>query len=172
MGFFKKKADPISDRSRTLNTEIARLEAQIKQLNSKVEHAKSQPRLRSTALPHRPNASAPSTPPSPGPQQPIFEPIDRSKLDGSAETETTPQLYSDLGVRKYDLTAAWRRLQNHFRGPPANNPKLVSYLAAGSIKGLRPLRYEKRVARNRFVALLVLLLLLLWGVFAVFIKNS
>ncbi|MSU19954.1 MAG: hypothetical protein EXS30_00995 [Pedosphaera sp.] len=172
MGFFKKKADPISDRSRALNTEIARLEAQIKQLNSKVEHAKSQPRLRSTALPRRPNASAPSTPPNPGTQQPIFEPINRSKLDGPAETETTPQLYSDLGVRKYDLTAAWRRLQNHFRGPPANNPKLVSYLAAGSIKGLRPLRYEKRVARNRFVALLVLLLLLLWGVFAVFIKNS
>jgi hypothetical protein len=40
---------------------------------------------------------------------------------------------------------------------------MVHYLAAGSIQGLRPLRYERRVARNRFLAFLALLLLVLWG---------
>ncbi len=173
MGFFKKKADPISDRSRALNAEIARLESQIKQLNTKVQKAKSEPRLRSTALPHGQSVSAaPHTPPGPGAREPIFEPVDHRKLEGPADMETTPGHYNDLGVRKYDLAAAWRRLQNHFRGPPANNSKLVSFLAAGSLKGLRPLRYEKTVARNRFIALLVLLLLLLWGIFTVFVKNS
>jgi hypothetical protein len=173
MGFFKrKKSDPISDRSRALNEEIARLEAQIKQLDSKVQHAKSQPRLRSTALPHSPNPNGAAASPSLNAtvREPIFEPVDHRKLDGSAESNATPEHFNDLGVRKYDLAAAWRRWQSHFRGPPANNPRLVSYLAAGSIKGLRPLRYEKRVARNRFMALLILLLLLLWGIYAVFVR--
>lgn len=70
---------------------------------------------------------------------------------------------NDLGVRKYDLLSAWRRLTHHLSGPTSNNPKMVHYLAAGSIQGLRPLRYERRVARNRFLAFLSLLLLVLWG---------
>ena len=56
--------------------------------------------------------------------------------------------------------------------PPASNPKLVNYLAAGSIQGLRPLRYEKRVARNCFVFLVVVLLLMLWGILAVVFRTS
>ena len=67
--------------------------------------------------------------------------------------------------------AAWRRLRNHFQGPPANNPKLISYLAAGSIQGLRPMRYEKRVARNRVLILAVILVFVLWGTLAVILKR-
>jgi predicted nucleic acid-binding Zn ribbon protein len=48
----------------------------------------------------------------------------------------------------------------------------VSYLAAGGIQGLRPLRYEKRVARNRFIAFVAVLVLLLLGTFLVFIKGK
>ena len=51
----------------------------------------------------------------------------------------------------------------HFSGPPTSNPKLVNYLAAGSVQGLRPLRYEKRVARNRLLLLLAILIAVLWG---------
>ena len=41
----------------------------------------------------------------------------------------------------------WERISRNFRKPPvSNNPKLVNFLAAGSIQGLRPLRYERRVA--------------------------
>jgi hypothetical protein len=69
------------------------------------------------------------------------------------------------------LAGAWRRLRAHFRGPPASNPRLVTYLAAGSIKGLRPLRYEKRVARNRFIALFVILLALLWGIIYMAVRS-
>jgi hypothetical protein len=52
------------------------------------------------------------------------------------------------------------------RGPPTTNPKLVNYLAAGSIQGLRPMRYEKRVARNRFLIVVGLVLLVLLGILA------
>jgi hypothetical protein len=69
------------------------------------------------------------------------------------------------GARKFDLLEWMERIKRHFRGPPAANPKLVNYLAAGNIQGLRPLRYEKRVARNRFVALTMVLVIVLFGLF-------
>ncbi len=170
MGFFKKKADPISDRARVLNAQIASLEAQIKDLNARVGQNQGQLRVRSTTLPGGQTvtpAHAGATPPDP-----IFETVDHPRAQSPLESETTAEHFNDLGVRKYDLLAAWRRLQNHFRAPPAANPKLISYLAAGSIKGLRPLRYEKRVARNRFIALTIFFVLLLWGIIAVVFNHK
>jgi len=173
MAWFKKrKADPISERARALNDEIAALEEQIRRLDSQAGHNPSQPRLRSTAVPHlgtiKHNTKAAVTPPA---REPIFEDVDHRHLTTRPDTLSTPEHYNDLGVRKYDLPALLRRLQNHFRGPSTTNPKLVNYLAAGGIQGLRPLRYEKRVARNRFIVLTVGLFLLLLGVLYVFIRN-
>jgi hypothetical protein len=91
--------------------------------------------------------------------------VDQNQLKAPAEQPATDQNYHELGVRKYDLMSLWERIKKEFQGPPAANPKLVSYLAAGSIQGLRPLRYEKRVARNRCIALAVLLLLASLGIF-------
>lgn len=170
MGFFKKRTDPISARARALKAEIAALEAQIRDLNSKVGNNKHQPRLRSTVVPH-PLENGVSSNSSAKPANPVFETFNGRNLEVPIETVDAPELYNDLGVRKFDVTAVWKRMQNHFRGPTANNPKLVSYLAAGSIKGLRPLRYEKRIARNRFMALFVILFLLVWGVAAAFIRH-
>ena len=39
MGFFRKKADPISDRSKALNAQIASLEAEIKKLDSRLQRS-------------------------------------------------------------------------------------------------------------------------------------
>ena len=77
-----------------------------------------------------------------------------------------------MGVRKYDLLGAWQRFKDQFKTPPASNPKLVTYLASGSIQGLRPMRYEKRVARNRFILLVLVLLVTLWGILAVVFRHS
>jgi hypothetical protein len=168
MGLFNhKKSDPISERSRALNAEIAALEAQIKELDSKARHPESHPRLRSTA---RPLGQAVPAPPS-FPPEPVFEQVDHQRVKAQPEPQATPAHFNDLGVRKYDLIGAWRRFRNHFHGPPANNPRLVNYLAAGSIQGLRPMRYERRVARNRVIALTLILLIVLWGIFAVFWRR-
>ncbi|MCX6905133.1 MAG: hypothetical protein NTW03_16970, partial [Verrucomicrobia bacterium] len=67
MGWLKKKKDPMSERARSLQAEIQRLESQIQDLSrpadrpqgvtagtiakSPVQADKPQPRLRSTALP-------------------------------------------------------------------------------------------------------------------------
>jgi hypothetical protein len=151
MGLFRKNADPITDRARALNAEISALEARIKKLNQQVQSGQG-PRLRSTVYPS--GQSAPGQPPAaaaPAASEPIFEEV--SKLTEPAEPAATAGHFNELGVRKFDLLAVWQRLKKQIAGRPLANPKLINYLAAGSIQGLRPLRYEKRVARRRFFAL-------------------
>ena len=76
MALFKKKTDPLSDRSRALNSEIAALEAQIKALDSKLHDSPIGPRLRSTARPHGSPISATLT----SPREPVFEPVDHHRV--------------------------------------------------------------------------------------------
>jgi hypothetical protein len=97
--------------------------------------------------------------------------VDHRRVTAHAEPGPTPGQFNELGVRKYDLLAAWRRLQRHLQGPTSSNPKLINYLAAGSIKGLRPMRYEKRVARNRVIAMTIILVVVVWGVIAAFYRH-
>jgi hypothetical protein len=173
MPWLKKKIDPISDRARALNAEIAALESQIKQLGSELQHEpESQPRLRSTALPHSghvPRSVTPVASPAPA-HEPIFEEVDQNRLKAQSEI-ATPEHYNELGVRKYDLPALLHRLRGSFRGPTTTNPKLVSYLAAGGVQGLRPMRYEKRVARNRFILFTGLLFIILLGAVLALMKH-
>ena len=171
----KKRRDPISERARALNSEIAALEEQIKKLHAQVP-VPPQPRLRSTALPHNQSRSdRGNTMTLPGPttavREPIFEEMHKNPLKNHNDSPATPEHFNELGVRKYDLFAIWQRFANHFHGPAASNPKLVNYLAAGSIQGLRPLRYEKRVARNRTILLVIVLIVVLTGIFAAYFKH-
>lgn len=171
MGLFKKPSDPITDRARELNGRIADLETQIRELNARLEHDQSHPRVRSTAFPEGRVVSGPAVPPPAG-RDPIFEDVSHQRVQSPVEPEEKKQDFNEeLGIRKYDLQAAWRRWTGQWRGPAAANPKLVNYLAAGSIRGLRPLRYEKRVARTRFLILSGVLLVVLWGLFYIFFRQ-
>ena len=179
MASSRKKADPISDRARTLNDQIASLESEIKKLDGQLQTSSAKPKLRSTTIPHGPTVSRKiENPPtvgraSPRAEKPIsHEPVFEEVNPKSFQPEADPRdRYNELGVRKYDLPALWHRLCNHFRRPTTNNPRLVNYLAAGGVHGLRPMRYEKRVARNRFILLVVVLFLILLGVISVFVRN-
>jgi hypothetical protein len=174
MAWLKKKSDPLSDRASALNAEIAALESQIKRLDSQLQRGEHL-RLRSTAVPH--GATITHTTPPPGPRptphslEPIFEEVDQDGLKARHENATTPEHYNELGVRKYDFPALLDRVGNFFRGPTTMNPKLVSYLAAGGVQGLRPLRKEKRVARNRVIALAIFLFLMGLGVIYMFVRS-
>jgi hypothetical protein len=167
-----RRVDPISERARTLNDQIASLESEIRKLDTQLQHTTA-PKFRSTALPHGqtvPHKSEPLPAPKPVSHEPVFESINQAPIQSRVETGSSDH-YNELGARKYDLPALWARLRNHFRRPTTTNPRLVNYLAAGGVHGLRPLRYEKRVARNRFIALVGLLFLLLLGLICVFARN-
>jgi hypothetical protein len=198
MGWPRKKKDPVSDRAQVLRSEIERLESQIQELAqapvktpapaqpasgpserpaqarpepSAVPRHQPQPRLRSTTLPNGQTVSRAQAAPAAGPrQEQIFEKVDHQRLGAPAET-ANKALYNELGVRKYDLPGAWQRLYHYFQGSSQQHHTFVRLLAAGNIQGLRPLRYEKRVARRRFIILVLALFALLWGLIAMFLRR-
>jgi hypothetical protein len=166
MGLFRKKPDLIRQKERQLKERIAALEGEIQHLNHKLDEDQAQPKVRSTALPHQPGAAKPSPP-----AEPAFEELSQFHAHGQAPSESTTAHYNELGVRKYDLMTTLRRWFNHFKSPTPPSSRLVDYLAAGSIHGLRPLRYEKRVARNRFLVLCAFFIAVLWGLIYFWLRN-
>jgi hypothetical protein len=170
-----KAVDPISDRARVLNEQIAALESEIKRLDAQL-HQVTAPKLRSTALPHgptivrAPEKANPFQSPAPGPaeREPVFE--DVQPVHGT-DDEAASGRFNDAGARRYDLPALVAGVRRWLSRPAPANPRLVRYLAAGGVRGLRPLRYEKRVARNRFIAWVIALLLLLLGFFAYLVRH-
>jgi len=160
MALSKKKSDPLSDRARSLNNEIAALEAEIKKLSTQVQ-TPAGPKFRSTANPHT-SSPAPPKPEPPRAAEPVFEDVRRNTVAAPPATEV-PEMFNEMGVRKYDLPSLLQRLASRFSGPTTSNPRLINYLAAGGVQGLRPLRYEKRVARDRFIVLVLAVLVVLSG---------
>ena len=167
MASAKKKVDPLSDRSRALTDQIAALETEIKKLDTQLQRAPS-PKFRSTAIPHGATISRAHESAPPPVHEPVFEEV--KPLSDTEET-AAPDQFNELGVRKYDLPALFNRIRNHFRRPTTNNPRLVAYLAAGGVHGLRPMRYEKRVARNRFIFFAIVLFVILFGTICVFMRS-
>ena len=171
MGMLNKKPDLISDKARALNSEIAALEAEIKKLDTQLSRSPS-PKYRSTAMPQGASIPRAADKPAPSPSkaEPVFETIKRGPLAPGADADT-PEDFNELGVRRYDLPALWNRIRNHFRGPTTSNPRLVNYLAAGGVQGLRPMRYEKRVARNRVLTLALVFLAIMLGIFLLYWRH-
>ncbi len=181
MGFFKRKADPISDRARELNREISDLEEKIRKLNEGASTAKPAPaplppadaspslcRMRSTS---RPMGPAPHSAAGSAAADPMRGQAPRWEPPATRTSPKEPGVYNEFGVRKFDLPGLWRQVKEQFTGKPSANPKLISLLAAGQIQGLRPLKIEKRVARNRFIAVAIIFILALWGIIAMAMKR-
>ena len=156
-GFSKKPVDALAARERELQAELTRLQKEVARL------AREEP---TAVAPAR--ESPPSPPQAPAAGKPASRPVPSVP---STSAGMSKGHVNELGGRKYDIGATWRRFLHHLKGPTANNPGMARMLAAGSIHGLRPLRYERRVARNRFVALFVILLLILWGLGYTYLRN-
>lgn len=147
----KKSGDPLHHREQQLEEEMRRLRREVGRLSSQ---------------------SPPSAPP-PGPSSPLSRPFSAPVRPPLApDVDRASGHYNEFGVAKFDMGATFRRLVSHFRGPTSNNPRMAKMLAAGSIQGLRTLRYERRVARNRFMALFVILLVILWGLGYTYLRNK
>ena len=162
MGLFNKRHDPISERERALQSEIAALDARIKSLD---DTSRPDPNARPRAAA---NLARPAQAPS---GEPIFERIDQHDLRNTAQQQPAPHQFNELGLRKYDLTGVLARWRKHLFGASVSNPRLVSFLAAGSVQGLRSLRFEKRVARRRFIFWALLFFLIGFGILAASMRR-
>jgi hypothetical protein len=174
MSWFKKKADPISDHARALNQQIAALESQIKKLDSKL-HLPGGLKLTSTTLPSGITVPPPGQPAAVPNltivREPVFEEVHQPPIQAPDAPPPPPEMFNEFGGRKYDLPALWNRLRDYLRGPTTTNPRLVSYLAAGSFQGLRTMRHEKRVERRRFLTTVAILLFILFVIFCHYYRT-
>jgi hypothetical protein len=170
MTLFRRKPDPLSQRAQSLSVRIAKLESQISKLNAELQAARS-----GEASMDGPQASlgskAASGARAAAAQEPIFESMPPKPqiqaLSASREAEAL-----GLGLKRMGARQWWERVRRHLTGAPPANDKLLQFLAAGGLQGLRPLRYERRVARNRIIFLCVVLALILWGLLLVFWKTT
>ena len=160
IGWFKRKIDPMTSRSRELHGEIAALESQIAQLSNVAILA--DPRQIQTVLQETRYL----------PPDPILRADE--ELTHSLPPVTDPNcpgLFNNQGVRKFDLAGWWLRARRQPAPAPTGNDKLVAYLAAGRNYGYTALRSERRVARNRFILLAFVLLAMLWTVLSLLIPQ-
>jgi hypothetical protein len=181
MNWFRKKTDPVSERAQALSAEIAALEAQIRQLDDQLHHAPES--LVATAVATATLTASSSDQVLPGDRdrrsvsalalgsEPVFETISVERITREPEMPNLPEQFNEFGMRKFDFPAFVQRTRTFFTGPSTSNPKLVRYLSAGGVQGLRPLRKEKRVARNRFILFSALLFVVLFGTLWWFLRT-
>lgn len=142
MGLFRRNKDPLKKRAKTVQNKLNELNAQIQDLDENPAQISSE--LHDLK------------------QNDRLLPRRPSKMEKDQSLDTKAQRPEKL----------WDWMTKNFRKPPVStNPKMVNFLAAGSIQGLRPLRYERRVARNRFLAFTTVLVLILIGLFWTLIKQ-
>ncbi len=161
MALFQRQADPISERERALEREMRALEDQIAALSDEAKETEQLPRVRSTVRPRQ----LPARNPFASGQEVVFEPVDNEVITDPEPLDVESAHYNENGVKKLDLVQVWSRLQGYLKRSPGSQSKFVNYLAAGSIQGIRPLRYERRIARNRFLVMFGVLVLVLFSVF-------
>ena len=142
MGLFQRNKDPLKKKAKSIQNKLNELQAQIQELDE--VPAQEPSKLHDL---NQNNLSLPRRPSAMEKDQPL-----------------------DTSVQRPEKL--WNRIIKNFRKPPVStNPNMVNFLAAGSIQGLRPLRYERRVARNRFLAFTTVLVLILIGLFWTLIKQ-
>ena len=161
VGLFSRKPNPITCRAQEICSEIKQIEEQISQLqdaskSSNVGYIRKTIKKTSRV-----------------PDDPVPRADEKFKSGTGATLEPDyPGLYNDQGMRKFDLHGWWQRTKRDEPLPkPTQNEKLVTYLATGRSHGYTALRKETRVARNRFILLVLVLVAVLWSTLSLLIPQ-
>lgn len=159
MGWFRKPKDPMAARQAELDREIQAIQRRISDLAARpVPQPVPQPaRARrwpdAASIPASDLSAQPTPAPLPAPA-PFSVPTQR------VAAASGPGAPAD----RFNLVEAWQRWVHRLGFQPRRPSGLVHLMAAGSVHGLRPLRYERKIARRRFLLSLGLLLLILYGI--------
>lgn len=159
MAWFGKRQSVLDRRLREIDKELSNLDAQVRQLRrapgkgspfkpASTVYPSSRPPPAEAAPPTETPIPAPAAPPPSRSSVSFGAPRQRELWAQHAHEEPPPSL---SGWQIW-----WRSLFNVRRQPM--DPKLVSYLTTGSFKTVRPLRYERRMARYRIASSFALLL--------------
>ncbi len=145
MAWFGKRQNALDRRLREIDKELDHLEAQVRRLKH-TPARDAAPKTASTAYPGNP-PQAPGPAPAPAPAPPGQG---RVSFGTPRQRELWSRHPHEEEVRPPGgSTRPWWQAFFPPRQRPAD-PKLVSYLSTGSFKTMRPLRYERRMARYRF----------------------
>ncbi|MCX6910645.1 MAG: hypothetical protein NTY01_21750 [Verrucomicrobia bacterium] len=162
MAWFGKRQSVLDRRLREIDKELDNLDAQVRRLQRAPGKA-SAFKPASTVYPS--NRPPPAEAAQPAALPAVQPPPSQSSV--SFGTPRQRELWSRHAQEEEDVSSNGEQhgwWQSLFRPRPRPlDPKLVSYLSTGSFKTVRPLRYERRMARYRFAfsfALLVGTLLL------------
>ncbi len=172
MFLFKKKLDPSRARRNEINREIEELEEQIKRMEQKTaSFAASHPPLPTEPEDFQEIADIQESESRIEDNPPIVEETDQEFLNEQPERSDSDESPDSRSYSRRRSSGLRKTLSELFRGNQTGNSKLVSYLASGSIQGLPQLRYEKRVARNRFLGMVFLFLVALWFIYHLISVN-
>lgn len=143
-------------RQKSLEREISRLQKRITHLS-----AQPPPQAQLNRRQHSPSVRGALT------DRPIPTPAPRpsSVPSGGLNSSSAP-------LDRYNLVEAWARWKIKFGPRPRTPSGLVTLMAAGSVHGLRPLRYERKIARRRLLLSLSFLLLILYGIARIMFRNG
>jgi hypothetical protein len=139
MGWFRKQQGPLDRQLRELDKQLRQLDAQVRQLQRSPAKALGKFQPASTTFPTSRGAPAGAMPPA-APEPELRLPRERDLWSRPAAEEQR--------VRSGERQPWWRLLFGAQAKP--RDPRLVSYLSTGSFKTVRPLRYERRMARYRY----------------------
>lgn len=151
--FRKKQDDPLTHRAQELEQEIAKIQAEIQRLK----------RLETTHQEIRkPRKNLDDSRLFIEGDQPFLE--DKENLTVKKIKEAQPE------SAKFDLIGELKRRFGLGKKTESEKTKLIQTLMAGSIQGPPLLKYEQRVARNRFLLLFTIFIIVLLGVLSLLTK--
>lgn len=162
MAWFGKRQNAFDRRMREIDKELEDLNAQVRQLQR--APGKGSPfKPASTTYP----SNRPSPPEAPTPADAPAAPPPPVRSTVNFGTPRQRELWSPPAPENEEVhhssgRQTWWQSLFRPRHQPLD-PKLVSYLSTGSFKTVRPLRYERRMARYRFVFCIVLLVSAILG---------
>ncbi|MGC8743446.1 MAG: hypothetical protein ACP5T0_06175 [Verrucomicrobiia bacterium] len=149
MAIFRKKSnDPLSERLKQINSEIADIDARIKEL--KGFKPKPPALLRQTkAMDERLT---------------IID--EKPKIKPKEEVHLTPEHFNEFGVKKFDLLGKLNKQPQDLDEKKILTKKLI----ASSLQGPPALRRERRIKRNRLILYTIIIALFLYGFIALLLK--
>lgn len=169
----KRTQDELDRLSSELQRQIAELEQRRRALEAALMAQNTEPEQRMSYGPTQPSASTHANP-SAGtvlPRRAAAQPkpdialrFNPGRVPAAPAEQHNPEIISEVGVRRFDLVSLINRLTATLRKETSQNNRLVKYLASGSVEGLPVLRYEKRIARNRFIFTTLILAVVVLGI--------